>query len=107
MSNNGSIGSKRNKLQVQENWKETIWKKENDSKNDTKYIKKKFRKTSKFRVVTKTLVEDIIEYLFLVTQPTKKIKKEKNMEKTPVKSKLYSISQIDKLGSHNKFTQNK
>ena len=64
-------------------------------------------KTSRFKVVTKTRVDEIIEYLFLVTQPTKKIKNEKNIEKTPVKSKLYSISQIDKLGNHNKFIQNK
>jgi hypothetical protein len=64
-------------------------------------------KNSKFNVVTKTSDDEIIEYLFLVTQPTKKIKKEKNMEKTPVKSKLYSISQIDKLGNHSRFIQNK
>ena len=42
-----------------------------------------------------------------VTQPTKNIKNEKNIDNTPIKSKLYSISQIAKFGPHTKFTQNK
>jgi hypothetical protein len=62
-------------------------------------------KTSKFRVVINTRVDDKIAYLFLVTHPTKNIKKEKNIDKTPMKSKLYSTSQTAKLGAQTKLTQ--
>lgn len=65
----------------------------------------KFIKTSKFKVVIKTRVEDSIAYLFLLIQPTKNIKKEKNEDKTAINSKLYSISQIDKFGAQIKLTQ--
>lgn len=66
---------------------------------------KKFKKTSKFRVVTRTLVEERTAYLFFVTQPTRNIKKEKNIDKTPIKSKLYSISQTAKFGPQTRFIQ--
>mgnify|MGYP000990827437 CR=1 FL=1 len=68
---------------------------------------RKFKKTSKLSVVINTLAEDSAAYLFLLTHPTKNIKKEKNIDNTPMNSKLYSISQTAKLGPHIKFTQNK
>jgi hypothetical protein len=52
-------------------------------------------------------VEDNTAYLLRVTQPTKNIRKEKNIDKTPIKSKLYSISQTAKLGAQIKLIQNK
>ena len=64
-------------------------------------------KTSRFKLITKTRVDDIIANLFLVDQPTKNIKREKNILKTPIKSKLYSISHIDKFGNQIKLIQNK
>jgi hypothetical protein len=103
----GNIGKSKKKVKVHENWNETIWKNEKDSKNEIKYIKEKFIKTSRFRVVTNTRVDDIIANLFLVDHPTKNIKREKNILRTPIKSKLYSISQIDKFGNQIKFIQNK
>ena len=70
-------------------------------------MSKKFKKTSKFNVVTNTRVDEITAYLFLVTQPTKNIKSEKNTDSTPINNKLYSISQIETLGAQIKLTQNK
>jgi len=52
-------------------------------------------------------VEDKTAYLFLLTQPTKNIKKEKNIDNIPANSKLYSISHTAKLGAQTKFNQNK
>ena len=66
---------------------------------------KKFNKTSKFKVTIKTLVEESIAYLFFVIQPTKNIKNEKNIDKTPINNKLYSISQTAKLGPQIILTQ--
>ncbi len=94
-------------VQVMVYWNETIWKKEKDSKIVIKYITIKFRKTSKFKVVIKTRVDDKIAYLFLLTQPTVNIRKEKNIAKTPINNRLYSISHIAKFGAHIRFNQNK
>ena len=71
------------------------------------YIRKKFINTSKFNVVTKTLPEDNIANLFLLIQPTKNIRNEKNIDNTPINNKLYSISQIAKFGPQIKLTQNR
>ncbi|HRP58676.1 MAG TPA: hypothetical protein PK833_00050 [Vicingus sp.] len=52
-------------------------------------------------------MEDKTAYLFLLTQPTKNIKKEKNIDNIPANNKLYSISHTAKLGAQTKFSQNK
>ena len=107
INNIGKIGNNKKQAHVQEYWKDTIWKKENESNIEIKYITKKFKKISKFNVVTSTRVEDITAYLFFVIHPTKNIKNEKNMDKTPINNKLYSISQTATLGDHIKLIQNK
>lgn len=58
-------------------------------------------------MVIKTLVEDSIAYLFLLTHPTKNIKNEKNIDKTPINRRLYSTSHTAKLGAQIKLIQNK
>jgi len=58
-------------------------------------------------VVTNTRVEDRTAYLFLLIQPTKNIKIEKNIDNTPINNKLYSISQTARLGDQIKLIQNK
>lgn len=50
---------------------------------------------------------DRIAYLFKLVQLTKNNKREKQIDKTPINNKLYSISQIAKDGPHIKFSQNK
>ena len=60
-----------------------------------------------FNVITKTLVDAIIAYLLLLVQPTKNIKKEKIIDSIDINNKLYSISQIAKLGLQIRFIQNK
>lgn len=105
MHKNGSTGSNNKTDHVHDHWNETIWKKEKDSNKIRRYIIRKLSKTSKLSVVIKTLVEDIIAYLFLVTHPTKNNKKEKTVDKTDINNKLYSISQTAKLGPQTKFNQ--
>jgi hypothetical protein len=103
----GSTGSKIKNVQVYEYWNDTIWKNEKDSNIVIIYIKKKLINTSKFNVVTKTRVEDKTAYLFLLIHPTKNMSIEKNIDNTPINSKLYSISQTAKFGDQIKLTQNK
>ena len=84
-----------------------ICKKEKDSKNTNKNNKIKFKKISRLRVTTITRFEDKIAYLFFESHPIKNKSKEKNKDKIPIKSKLYSISQSAKLGPQIRLIQNK
>ena len=72
-----------------------------------KIIIKKLRKISKFRRRTNTRVDAKTAYLFLLTQPTKNMQKEKHIDNIVINKRLYSISQMAKLGPQIKFIQNK
>ena len=61
---------------------------------------------SKLKLIKRILLDESIEYLFLVDQPTKNIIKVKIQDKKKKKSILYSISTIDIFGPHTKFIQN-
>ncbi len=86
-------------------WNEDACKKEKDSNNIIKYTIKKFKKISKLRIVTKTLFDDNTAYLFFVSQPTKNNNIENKEDSKPINIKLYSKSQIAKLGPHIILTQ--
>lgn len=57
--------------------------------------------------MTKTLEDDNTAYLFLVVQPTINIRMEKNEDTSAINNKLYSISQIARLGPQIKLIQNR
>lgn len=84
-----------------------IFSKDNDSKSIAKLIKKKFNSISKLRLITTTREEAITAYLLFEIYPTSTKRYENMPEITPIKNKLYSISQIAKLGAQTIFAQNK
>ena len=67
----------------------------------------KFKKISNVKVITIIRPADKMAYLFKVDQLTKKSKNEKIIDKTPINSKLYSISHIAKDGLQIILIQNK